>query len=235
MKRIFTFTALLACLSGLYAQSNFIVTSSAADAVLAGNFDPATYSIGSTATPRAISASIYQDLNADSLKAYIVHLASFENRNTGSDTLSATRGIGAARRWVYQSFQRFSSQQNGRLIPSYFQFDQGICGMGQHRNILAVLPGTDTANHPNYFNRRAHGQPLRYALRHGLFGRRGGRQCQWHRACDGIGPNHVSPRVPRHPCIHGHHWRRARALGQVHLPSMRIKKTCQSQPSLTTT
>jgi hypothetical protein len=74
-------------------------------------------------------------------------LASFENRNTGSDTLSSTRGIGAARRWVYQSFQRFSSQQNGRLIPSYFQFDQGICGMGQHRNILAVLPGTDTANH----------------------------------------------------------------------------------------
>ncbi|NDD35314.1 MAG: M28 family peptidase, partial [Flavobacteriia bacterium] len=147
MKRIFTLTALLACFSGVFAQSNFVVTSSVADAVLAGNFDPATYALGSTATPRAISASIYQDLNADSLKAYIVHLASFENRNTGSDTLSATRGIGAARRWVYQSFQRFSSQQNGRLIPSYFQFDQGICGMAQHRNILAVLPGTDTANH----------------------------------------------------------------------------------------
>ena len=76
-----------------------------------------------------------------------MQLASFENRNTGSDTLSATRGIGAARRWVYNSFQRFSSQQNGRLIPSYFQFDQGICGMTRHRNILAVLPGTDTANH----------------------------------------------------------------------------------------
>lgn len=147
MKRIFTLTALLACFSGLFAQSNFVVTSSVADAVLAGNFDPATYALGNAATPRAISASIYQDLNADSLKAYIVHLASFENRNTGSDTLSATRGIGAARRWVYQSFQRFSNQQNGRLIPSYFQFDQGICGMTQHRNILAVLPGTDTANH----------------------------------------------------------------------------------------
>ena len=147
MKRIFTLTALLACFSGLLAQSNFVVTSSVADAVLAGNFDPATYTLGSNATPRAISAAIYQDLNADSLKAYIVHLAGFENRNTGSDTASATRGIGAARRWVYQSFQRFSSQQNGRLIPSYFQFDQGICGMAQHRNILAVLPGTDTANH----------------------------------------------------------------------------------------
>jgi len=141
------FVFLLWAAPNVCAQSNFVVTSSVADAVLAGNFDPATYALGSTATPRAISASIYQDLNADSLKAYIVHLASFENRNTGSDTLSSTRGIGAARRWVYESFQRYSIQQNGRLIPSYFQFDQGICGMAQHRNILAVLPGTDTANH----------------------------------------------------------------------------------------
>ncbi|MDG1253337.1 MAG: M28 family peptidase [Schleiferiaceae bacterium] len=130
-----------------FAQSNFVVTSNAAGAVLHGEFDPTTYALGSTATPRAISAAIYEDLNADSLKAYILRLASFENRNTGSDTASSTRGIGAARRWVYQSFQRFSTQQNSRLLPSYFQFDQGICGMAQHRNILAVLPGTDTANH----------------------------------------------------------------------------------------
>ncbi len=141
------FVFLLWVAPNVCAQSNFTVTSSVANSVLHGVFDPTTYALGSTATPRAISASIYQDLNADSLKAYIVHLASFENRNTGSDTASSTRGIGAARRWVYQSFQRFASQQNGRLIPSYFQFDQGICGMGQHRNILAVLPGTDTANH----------------------------------------------------------------------------------------
>ena len=146
MKYFFVVAALWGS-SSLWGQSNFVLTSSAAESVLHGNFDPSTYALGNTPTPRAISAAIYQDLNADSLKAYIVHLASFENRNTGSDTVSSTRGIGAARRWVYQSFQRFSSQQNGRLIPSYFQFDQGICGMGQHRNILAVLPGTDTANH----------------------------------------------------------------------------------------
>lgn len=147
MKRLLYFvSAFTLSLSG-FAQSNFVVTSSVANSVLHGSFDPAVYALGSTSSPRGISAAIYQDLNADSLKAYIVHLASFENRNTGSDTVSATRGIGAARRWVYQSFQRFSSQQNGRLIPSYFQFDQGICSMTQHRNILAVLPGTDTANH----------------------------------------------------------------------------------------
>ena len=146
MKYFFVVAALWGS-SSLWGQSNFVLTSSAAESVLHGNFDPSTYALGNTPTPRAISAAIYQDLNADSLKAYIVHLASFENRNTGSDTVSSTRGIGAARRWVYQSFQRFASQQNGRLIPSYFQFDQGICGMGQHRNILAVLPGTDTANH----------------------------------------------------------------------------------------
>ncbi len=147
MNRLLLFASVITLSLSGFAQSNFVVTSAAANSVLRGAFNPAAYALGGTASPRSISAAIYQDLNADSLKAYIVQLASFENRNTGSDTLSSTRGIGAARRWVYQSFQRFSSQQNGRLIPSYFQFDQGICGMGQHRNILAVLPGTDTANH----------------------------------------------------------------------------------------
>jgi Zn-dependent M28 family amino/carboxypeptidase len=33
------------------------------------------------------------------------------------------------------------------LIPSYFQFERNICGVIQHRNIIAVLPGTDTTNH----------------------------------------------------------------------------------------
>jgi hypothetical protein len=147
MKRLLFLVSVISLSLSGFAQSNFVVTSAVANSVLHGTFNPADYALNGTATPRAISAAIYQDLNADSLKAYILRLASFENRNTGSDTVSATRGIGAARRWVYQSFQRFSSQQNGRLIPSYFQFDQGICGMGQHRNILAVLPGTDTANH----------------------------------------------------------------------------------------
>ena len=116
MKYFFVVAALWGS-SSLWGQSNFVLTSSAAESVLHGNFDPSTYALGNTPTPRAISAAIYQDLNADSLKAYIVHLASFENRNTGSDTASSTRGIGAARRWVYQSFQRFLEPAKWSAYP----------------------------------------------------------------------------------------------------------------------
>ena len=47
---------------------------------------------------------------------------------------------------MYQQFQEFSTQHDNRLVPSYLQFDLDICGMGQHRNIFAVLPGSDPAN-----------------------------------------------------------------------------------------
>src|SRR5690606_18328222 len=51
-----------------------------------------------------------------------------------------------ARRWVHQKFEQFSAAGQNRLIPSSLQFDQHTCGMTQHRNIFAVLPGTDTSN-----------------------------------------------------------------------------------------
>jgi len=33
------------------------------------------------------------------------------------------------------------------LLPSYFQFNQTICSVNQHRNIVAVLPGTNADQH----------------------------------------------------------------------------------------
>ncbi|MFM8243385.1 MAG: M28 family peptidase, partial [Crocinitomicaceae bacterium] len=54
---------------------------------------------------------------------------------------------GAARRWAFQKFSSFSAQAENRLIPSYFQFDKTICNVTQHRNVIGVLPGTDTSNH----------------------------------------------------------------------------------------
>jgi hypothetical protein len=74
-------------------------------------------------------------------------LGSFQNRNSGSDTISSIKGIGAARRWVYEKFQQFSTVNNNRLLPSYLQFDLSICSIGQHRNVFAVLPGIDTTDH----------------------------------------------------------------------------------------
>jgi hypothetical protein len=126
------------------AQTNIQFTSSDAADILAGNYNPNDYiSAGAISDPHLIAANLTTSIQADSLKSYLFKLSSFETRHTASDTLSTTRGIGAARRWAYQKFQQFSAQNGNRLEVSYLQFDQAICVVNKHRNIVAVLPGAD--------------------------------------------------------------------------------------------
>lgn len=132
----------------IHAQTNLNVTNSVADQVIKGNFDPLQFSSTNTVSDHQQMIQYLQNsIEPDSLKAYIVKMATFHNRNTGSDTVSTTTGIGAARRWAYGKFEQFSSASENRLIPSYFQFDQTICSVTQHRNIIAVLPGSDVQDH----------------------------------------------------------------------------------------
>ncbi|MEO0778736.1 MAG: M28 family peptidase, partial [Bacteroidota bacterium] len=143
MKRFFYLA--LALLWGPFspAQTNIICTNSTAEAVMKGDYERADYLPTTIITsPDEIVDHLMTNITADSLKAYIIKLASFGNRNTGADTLSATKGLGASRRWVHQKFTEFSAAAENRLLPGYLQFDQDICGMGQHRNTIAVLPGT---------------------------------------------------------------------------------------------
>ncbi len=129
------------------AQVKNICTDSAAEQVLLGLYDPATY-VASVLinTPDTISRGINDRVSPDSLHTYIKALSTFRTRNSASDTVSAAYGIGAARRWVFNKFQQFSAQNEHRLIPSYLQFDTAMCGVLQHRNIFAVLPGVDTSD-----------------------------------------------------------------------------------------
>jgi hypothetical protein len=137
---------LFACLHS-FAQTNIISTNPIAEQVLLGNYNPLSYQASVVKNrPDTIAKGLQARISADSLKATIVKLGTFYNRNTASDTASSTKGIGAARRWVYSVFQQIGTQNENRLIPSYLQFDQDICGMMQHRNIFAVLPGTDTSD-----------------------------------------------------------------------------------------
>ncbi len=130
------------------AQTNIQSSNPLAEQIMLGNFDPAAYIPPfPVTTPSFIYQNLAQNISPDSLKAYIVKLATFKNRNTGSDTLSATEGFGAARNWVMSKFQQYSTQCNDRLIPSFLTFDENICGVTQHKNIFAVLPGRDTSNH----------------------------------------------------------------------------------------
>lgn len=130
------------------AQTNQLFTSSIANQVITGNFDPNNYLSSSPLSETSSIVSYLQNqINSDSLKAYILKLATFQNRNTASDTLSSNLGIGAARKWAFSKFNQFSQTNEQRLIPSYFEFQRDICGVTSHRNVLAVLPGTDTSNH----------------------------------------------------------------------------------------
>jgi hypothetical protein len=146
MKKIFT---LILCLSSIWAfsQTNITITNTTAAQVLLGNYNASTYQATNILNqPNDVINGIQTDINTDSLKEYLIELSRFRNRNTGSDTVSTTEGIGAARRWAYSKFQEFSAANENRLLTSYLQFDQVICGIGQHRNIFAVLPGMDVTD-----------------------------------------------------------------------------------------
>ncbi|MEX1001876.1 MAG: M28 family peptidase [Crocinitomicaceae bacterium] len=130
------------CLS--FSQTNILSTNHTAEEVMLGQYDPSNYTATTIIDDHdAIIQGIENEVNPDSLKSYIIKLSEFKNRNTGSDTISSTTGIGAARRWGYSKFQEFSAQNENRLLVSYLQFDRPICYYGQHRNVFAVLPGTN--------------------------------------------------------------------------------------------
>jgi hypothetical protein len=143
---------LLVSLSGLaaFSQTSILVTSTEVDNILKGIYTPSTYQASTVINdPNTISSELLSRISPDSLKAYLFALKSFQNRNAASDTNSTTRGIGAARRWAYNKFLQFSAANEGRLKPAYLQFNIGassICGVTRHRNIIAVLPGTQTTD-----------------------------------------------------------------------------------------
>ncbi len=129
------------------AQTNVICTDTSAQNVILGKYNPLTYLASPVLNfPDTIFKGINNRISPDSLKSYIFTMASFTNRNTASDTISSTYGIGAARRWVYSKFQEFSYANQNRLLPAYLQFDTAICTVRQHRNVIAVLPGIDTGD-----------------------------------------------------------------------------------------
>lgn len=147
MKRLLSILLVLAAFSHpeVHAQANIMVTSSTTDQVILGNYNPSNYMATTVLDdPDTISKGINARVSADSMHAYLEKLRSFHNRNTSSDTMSNTTGIGAARRWAYSKFQQFSSANENRLLPAYLQYDGTSCISSQFRDIIGVLPGMDT-------------------------------------------------------------------------------------------
>ena len=131
----------------LTAQSNITVSNADAQDVLFGNYDPADYEPVQIINHHdSILHGIVNNVSGDTMINWLSHIDSYQNRNSASDTVSDTRGIGAVRRWMYSKLIQFSADNENRLLVSYLDFDQNICGIPHHRNVFAVLPGLDTAN-----------------------------------------------------------------------------------------
>lgn len=89
----------------------------------------AALSFGLPATASAQDALTYKDqeklhdiaasVQADRIEQDIRKLVSFGTRHTLSETESDTRGIGAARRWIYEEFKRISADCGGCLEVMY--------------------------------------------------------------------------------------------------------------------
>jgi hypothetical protein len=106
-----------------------------------------TKAIGLAQDPRI--AAMLRDVDPARIRVYDSTLVAFGTRNTYSDSLSATRGTGAARRWIHSQFSRFSADCGGCLRVS---FDTATAPTPRNRasptrfvtNVIAHLPGRDT-------------------------------------------------------------------------------------------
>lgn len=146
MKRfqVLFLSCLTLCFGQLFSQANIQLSNPLADQVIRGNYNPADYAATVVIDGAdTLAQEIQNRVSPDSLKAYLTVLSRFGNRNTGADTVSNTFGIGAARRWGLHKFQQFSEANEDRLLVGYLQFDQVVCNVGQHRNVVGVLPGAN--------------------------------------------------------------------------------------------
>lgn len=93
-----------------------------------------------------------KEVNADSLKSYILKMVSYGTRNTLSTQSDPNRGIGAARNWVLQKFNEFAKKSNGRFSAFIDTTTlQPVAGSRVERtvvlgNVVGILKGTDTAD-----------------------------------------------------------------------------------------
>ena len=95
--------------------------------------------IAPDADPRV--AQLVSSVSQDRLRRLATTLVSFGTRETMSTTTSPTRGIGAARQWIFDELQR-SSPRLQVSFDTHIIAPQGrITAQTELRNVMAVLPG----------------------------------------------------------------------------------------------
>ena len=115
-------------------------------ATLVASLTVAAVSTAAAQTPAAADldpriAKLVASVSEERLGAILKKLESFETRNTLSSTSSTTRGIGAARQWIFDQMKSYSP----RLHVSFDTYQVAPQGRITHpvelRNVMAILPG----------------------------------------------------------------------------------------------
>ncbi|WP_106793189.1 M28 family peptidase [Aquimarina sp. Aq78] len=95
---------------------------------------------------------IINAVSADRIETDVKKLANFGTRNTFSDTISQTRGIGAARRWIKTEFEKISTDCKN-CLDVFYQKDFVTKDMGSRVphdawvvNVVAIQKGTKYPN-----------------------------------------------------------------------------------------
>ena len=113
-----------------------------------------TLFVGSSASAQPAPDPVVQQVLAGISSARIAQriqaLVAFETRHTESETASAVRGIGAARRWIERELQACSKASGGRLQVATQEWvepaGRRLAKATTLVNVVATLPGTSAAS-----------------------------------------------------------------------------------------
>lgn len=93
---------------------------------------------------------IINSISAERIEKDVTTLANFGTRHTLSDTISTTRGIGAARRWIKKEFENISNKCNN-CLDVFYQKDLVKKGANDRItkdvwvvNVVAIQKGSKT-------------------------------------------------------------------------------------------
>src|SRR5688500_1009764 len=81
------------------------------------------------------------NISKERLHERLTTLVGFGTRNTLSDPASGTRGIGAARQWIFDELTRSSPRLNVSFDTHPLAAQGRITRATELRNVIAVLPG----------------------------------------------------------------------------------------------
>lgn len=142
MKYIFNFFCFL-WVSLSFAQENFSIIPGSVDKLLKGQFPSDSFESRLILSDESLPEFLLKNISADSLRAHMESIVSFENRNTIADNPSLpTKGILGARNYIHSKLIHWSEQPAAELVPGEFLFDYTMCQRLRHTELFAVIPGT---------------------------------------------------------------------------------------------